>query len=179
MNKKNLVNFLLRPNITRENEIKMATEGALFASLIKNGISKNLGVHGDDAGQFDVFVRSLCWIHEERHYRKLIPLNDEIRSAIEEIRGELWSLYKALQGYKTAPLALLKTDLNQQFEDLFLRKKTSSPTLNDQLAKTYAKKEELLRVLDRPKTPLHNNETETDAREMVVKKKVSGGTGPF
>ena len=57
-----------------------------------------------------------------------------------------------------------------------MNKKTISPTLNHQLAKTYAKKEELLRVLIRPETPLHNNETETDAREMVVKGKVSGGT---
>ena len=48
--------------------------------------------------------------------------------------------------------------------------------MNHQLAKTYAKKEKLLRVLERPKTPLHNNGTETDAREMVVKRKVSGGT---
>ena len=60
--------------------------------------------------------------------------------------------------------------------NLFLKKKTSSPTLNNQLAKTYAKKDELLRVLERPETPLHNNGTETDAREMVVKRKVSGGT---
>lgn len=32
-------------------------------------------------------------------------------------------------------------------------------------------------MLERPETPLHNNGTETDAREMVVKRKVSGGTG--
>jgi hypothetical protein len=66
--------------------------------------------------------------------------------------------------------------LEQQFDDLFLKKKTTSPTLNKQLAKTYAKKVELLRVLERPDTPLHNNGTETDAREMVIKRKVSGGT---
>jgi hypothetical protein len=51
-----------------------------------------------------------------------------------------------------------------------------SSYLNHQLAKTYAKKDELLKVLERPETPLHNNGTETDAREMVVKRKVSGGT---
>ncbi len=59
---------------------------------------------------------------------------------------------------------------------VFRLKRTISPTLNKQLEKTFAKKEELLRVLDRPQTPLHNNGTETDAREMVVKRKVSGGT---
>ena len=163
-------------NITKENEVKLVTEGALFANLIKNGIPKNLGVHGDDAGQFDAFVRSLCWIHEERHYRKLIHLNDEVREAIDEVRGELWNLYKGLKEYKLAPSEALRAVLEQKFEDLFLNKRTISRSLNEQLAKTYAKKGELLRVLERPETPLHNNPTETDAREMVVKKKVSGGT---
>ena len=176
MNEEEFHHFLMMVNITKENEVKLVTEGALFANLIKNGIPKNLGVHGDDAGQFDAFVRSLCWIHEERHYRKLIHLNDEVREAIDEVRGELWNLYKGLKEYKLAPSEALRAVLEQKFEDLFLNKRTISRSLNEQLAKTYAKKGELLRVLERPETPLHNNPTETDAREMVVKKKVSGGT---
>lgn len=168
--------FLLEINIRSGGDVRLATEAALFASLIANGIPKDLGVHGDDAGQFNVFVRSLCWIHEERHYRKLIPSDDAIRQAIEEVRGELWDLYKGLQEYQLAPSNNLKTRLDAVFDDLFLKKKTIGPTLNHQLAKTYAKKAELLRVLERPKTPLHNNGTETDAREMVVKRKISGGT---
>ena len=55
--------------------------------------------------------------------------------------------------------------LDKKFDSLFT-KKTSSPTLNKQLSKTYAKKEKLLRVLERPETPLHNNSTETDARDL-------------
>jgi hypothetical protein len=52
----------------------------------------------------------------------------------------------------------------------------SSATLNHQLEKTYKKKEELLRVLERPETPLHNNSSETDARAAKIKLKISGGT---
>jgi hypothetical protein len=176
MNQTEWEKFLLELNIRSEGEIKLATEAALFASLIASGIPKNLGVHGDDAGQFDVFVRSLCWIHEERHYRKLVPIDEAARQAIEEIRGEIWDLYKGLQRYKLDPSEELKVKLESCFDSLFLKKQTASPTLNHQLAKTYAKKEELLRVLERPETPLHNNGTETDAREMVIKRKVSGGT---
>jgi hypothetical protein len=176
MNQEEWEKFLLEINLTAKGDIKLATEAALFASLIENGIPKNLGVHGDDAGQFDVFVRSLCWIHEERHYRKLIPFDETTRQAIEQIRGEIWDLYKGLQEYKSNPSESLKSTLEQSFDNLFLKKKTTSPTLNKQLAKTYSKKDELLRVLDRPETPLHNNGTETDGREMVVKRKVSGGT---
>lgn len=176
MNQTEWESFLLGINIRSEVDVRLATEATLFASLIANGIPKDLGVHGDDAGQFNVFVRSLCWIHEERHYRKLIPSDDATRQAIEQVRGEIWDLYKGLQEYKLAPSDHLKVKLDAVFDDLFLTKKTISPTLNHQLAKTYAKKEELLRVLERPETPLHNNGTETDAREMVVKRKISGGT---
>jgi hypothetical protein len=168
--------FLLEINIRSDGDGRLATEAALFASLIATGIPKDLGVHGDDAGQFNVFVRSLCWIHEERHYRKLIPTDDATRQAIEQVRGEIWDLYKGLQEYQLAPSDTLKAKQDAVFDDLFLKKKTVSPTLNHQLAKTYAKKAELLRVLERPETPLHNNGTETDAREMVVKRKISGGT---
>lgn len=167
--------FLLEINITSESDIRLATEAALFASLIANGIPKDLGVHGDDAGQFNVFVRSLCWIHEERHYRKLIPADEIARRAIDQVQNGLWELYRRLQKYKLDPCDDLKTQLEADFDAVFLQK-TASPTLNHQLAKTYAKKTELLRVLERPTTPLHNNGTETDAREMVVKRKVSGGT---
>lgn len=176
MNQAEWKNFLLEVNIKSEVEIKLVSEAALFASLIANGIPRDLGVHGDDAGQFNAFVRSLCWIHEERHYRKLIPFDESTRQAIAQIRGEIWDLYKGLQEYKLAPSEKLKVILENKFDDLFLKKQTASPTLNHQLAKTYAKKAELLRVLERPETPLHNNGTETDAREMVIKRKVSGGT---
>ncbi|MBU4260239.1 MAG: transposase [Proteobacteria bacterium] len=176
MNQEEWEKFLLKINIKAEGDIKLITEAALFASLIENDIPRDLGVHGDDAGQFNVFVRSLCWIHQERHYRKLIPLDEATRQAIEQVREEIWDLYSGLKDYKLAPSESLKLILEQKFDDLFLKKTTISPTLNKQLATTYAKKDELLRVLERPETPLHNNGTETDAREMVVKKKVSGGT---
>src|ERR1700680_2659276 len=34
----------------------------------------------------------------------------------------------------------------------------------------------LLRVLERPEVPLHNNGSESDIREYVKKRKISGGT---
>jgi len=175
MNQVEWETFLQKINILSENDIKLVTEASLFASLISKGIPRDLGVHGDDAGQFDVFIRSLCWIHEERHYRKIIPVNDEMRKEIEKVRDGIWDLYKGLKEYKVVPSEKFKVELDGKFETLFT-KKTTSPTLNKQLSKTYAKKEKLLRVLERPETPLHNNSTETDAREYVVKRKISGGT---
>ena len=39
-----------------------------------------------------------------------------------------------------------------------------------------AHKDELMRVLDSPQVPLHNNAAETDIREYVTRRKISGGT---
>jgi hypothetical protein len=95
--------FLKERNITQEAESRFLTEAALYASVIQNGIPKNLGVHSDDAGQFDVFFHSLCWIHEERHYRKLIMTTDESRADLERVRDQMWTLYQALKQYKESP----------------------------------------------------------------------------
>ena len=45
-----------------------------------------------------------------------------------------------------------------------------------QIEKTYEKRKELLRVLERADTPLHNNSSETCARAAKIKLKISGGT---
>ena len=176
MNREEFEKFLTEINIISATDIKLVTEAALFANLIANGMPKSLGIHGDDAGQFDIFVRSLCWVHAERHYRKLIPLDEETRQEIEKIREKIWDLYRGLQKYKVTPSVSMKLLLEQEFDALFLKTETKSPSLNKQLRKTYEKKKKLLMVLERPSTPLHNNGTETDAREMVIKRKVSGGT---
>lgn len=167
--------FLKEHNISRETETRFFTEAALYASVIQNGIPKDLGVHSDDAGQFDVFVHSLCWVHEERHYRKLIMTTDESRVDLERVRDQIWTLYQTLKKYKESPNKEAGERIGKEFDDIF-QQKTNSPTLNRQLEKTYEKRKELLRVLERSETPLHNNSSETCARAAKIKLKISGGT---
>lgn len=167
--------FLQKRNITREVELRFLTEAALYASVIATGIPRKLGVHSDDAGQFDVFIHSLCWIHEERHYRKLIMTTDEARADLERVTDQIWALYQDLKTYKKSPCENYRECIEKKFDELF-RQTTSSATLNHQLEKTHKKKQELLRVLERPETPLHNNCSETDARAAKIKLKISGGT---
>lgn len=158
-------------------ELRLMTEAGLFASLIEHGVPRDLNIHSDDAGQFDVFRQSLCWIHEERHYRKLIPAHPEMALEIEKIRDGIWQLYKDLKVYKESPTEFDSLRLRQVFENLFKPKITSSyQLLNDRLALTYAKRDRLLFVLENPTTPLHNNLSETGGRGAKVKSKISGGT---
>ena len=167
--------FLHSLHITIGTEIRFVTEAALFASAIENGIPRTLGVHADNAKQFYCFIHSLCWIHEERHYRKIISTTERGRTDLERVREQIWTFYKQLKDYKSSPSAADRESLSQQFDAIFLQT-TSSATLNERLKQTYKNKDELLRVLERPDTPLHNNSSETDARSAVTKRKVSGGT---
>jgi hypothetical protein len=175
-NEKAWYEFLTSRNIVGKTEVRLITEAALFASAIENGIPRNLGVHSDDAGQFDAFIRSLCWIHEERHYRKIIPIDEKARKDLDKVRNRIWTIYKDLKTYQQAPNDAAKQAIEKQFDDMFLSLETSSPTLNHRLRLTHKKKQELLRVLERPDTPLNNNSSETDARSAVTKRKVSGST---
>ena len=68
-----------------------------------------------------------------------------------------------------------KTSLEERCDQIFTQT-TSFETLNQVLRRLQRRKAELLKVLDRPEFPLHNNASEQDIREFVTKRKLSGST---
>ena len=74
--------------ITNERHVRIATEGALLGGLVARGVSPDLGVLSDGAPQFVLFVHAACWVHAERPFAKLVPHNEEHRSAIEKVRTQ-------------------------------------------------------------------------------------------
>jgi hypothetical protein len=130
----------------------------------------------DDASQFhDITeVRGLCWIHEERHFVKLVPFLECHTQEVERMRGELWDYYNKLKEYKLNPTDFKKGELSIEFDKIFSQA-TYYDKLTDRLKLTFAKKEYLLAVLEYPEIPLHNNLSENGVRELVVKRKISGG----
>ena len=60
------------------------------------------------------------------------------------------------------------------FDELF-GQKTGYEDLDKRLSLTLAKKDALLVVLKYPEIPLHNNLSENGVREIVIKRKISGG----
>jgi hypothetical protein len=161
--------------ITQERHIRIATEGGLLGSVLEHGINPELVVVSDDAGQFNVLVHALCWIHAERTINKLVGFNALHRRALEEIRTQIWDFYQDLKAYREAPAAENKAALEARFDELFTTP-TCFATLNQALERLYNNKAELLRVLERPDIPLHNNTSERDIREYVKKRKISGST---
>ena len=68
--------------ITSPRHIQIATEAALLASAVEHGLSRDLVILSDDAGQFNVLIHALCWVHAERTINKLIGFTDEQRAAV-------------------------------------------------------------------------------------------------
>jgi len=161
--------------ITKKRHVRIATEGALLGSVLYHGFSKELVILSDDAGQFNILLHALCWIHAERTIHKLIPCSEEEGQAIDDIRDRIWDLYRDLKAYKYAPDEETKTDLEKRFDEIFATQ-TCSEVLNAALCRLANNKEELLMVLNRPDIPLHNNLSERDIREYVKKRKISGST---
>ena len=162
--------------IITEMHVRIITEAALLGSIREHGsVNPDLVIVSDDAGQFDVLLHALCWIHAERSMLKLIPINDEQREALEGARSRLWDLYRCLKIYQQAPEKKMMAELEQRFDVIFSMKSCYT-SLNEVLEKIYRNKSELLRVLQRPEIPLHNNTSETDIREYVRKRNISGST---
>jgi hypothetical protein len=117
----------------------------------------------------------LCWIHAERAITTLIPSNQIQINAIEWARKEVWSIYHLLIDYRKNQSNELKSKIIKQFNG-FCKTKTDYQTLNLVLKRMLANQNELLMVLRRPNTPLHNNLSECDIREYVKRRKISGST---
>jgi len=156
---------------------RIATEGALTASLLENGRLSHLVIMSDDAGQFNVtgFLNALCWVHAERSIHTIIPYCEDNRRAQQLVRDQIWNLYRDLKAYKAAPSDSIKSALDRRFNEIFTQK-TCFQTLNLALRRVYLNKKELLLVLERPEIPLHNNLSENDIRDYVKKRKISATT---
>jgi hypothetical protein len=161
--------------ITGPRHIRIATEGALPGTLIAQGVAPDLAIVSDDAGQFDVLLHALCWIHAERNLARLVGFNEEQREALAKVRGELWDIYASLKAYRVKPGKRARAGIEARFETLCTTR-TCFATLNQALQRLHRNKAELLRVLERPELPLHNNLSERDIREYVNKRKISGST---
>lgn len=154
---------------------RLVTEAALIGSILQHGFSKNTVIMSDDAGQFNVFQHALCWIHAERVITRLIPSSDSQTKEMEWARSQIWNIYHLLIKYKASPSESLKIKINRMFEQ-FSKVKTNWQLLQQSLKRLYNNKDELLLVLKRPDIPLHNNLSESDIREYVKRRKISGST---
>ncbi len=128
----------------------------------------------DDAPQFNWLTTwiALCWIHEFRHYKKLIPRFEHHRQALEQWGQAFWQFYRKRLAYRTQPDPAQIAALQAAFDQLFTQK-SGYDQLDACKARTLKKRDQLLMVLIHPEILLHNNPAELGARQRVRKRDVS------
>jgi len=128
----------------------------------------------DDAPQFKLITDdlSLCWVHDGRHYKRLRPVIPNHQKKLTAFRGRYWNFYRELYKYKKNPSCELASSISAEFDILFSTN-TGYNKLDARIAKSKAKKEKLLTVLNHPEIPLHNNRSENGARVQKRREDVS------
>lgn len=170
--------FLNNNNIDAVHAIRTITEGCLIGCLIKHGFDKNTMIHSDGARQFDIFVHSLCWKHAERPLIKLHIHTAEQQIGYDKKLKAYWQIYQDLKAYKECnkkEQQKRKASIESAFDQMCQPVKNFAG-LNIVLERIQSKKAELLLVLDRPITSLHNNATEREIREYTIRRKINGST---
>jgi len=130
----------------------------------------------DDAPQFPGLTSALglCWIHDARHYQKLIPHLPLHRQKLEAFQKEYWAYYDRLLAFRACPTLEARLALWEEFDTLFVPT-TGDAHLDYRIQQTAANKDKLLAVLSHPEIPLHNNASELAVRRRVRKRDVSFG----
>jgi hypothetical protein len=154
---------------------RLVTEAALVGAIVARGLLTETVIVSDDAGQFDVLTHALCWVHAERHLRRVVCATAEQQRLVDLQRQLVWWFYRDLKLYKDDPSPARRAALKQRFGRIFGRV-TGFAELDETVARIRANKAELLLVLDRPEIPLHTNGSESDIRSVVTKRKISGET---
>ncbi len=96
--------------------LRIATEGALWGSIVERGWLTDTVILSDDAGQFNVGRHALCWVHAERLVHKLDTFCEGQRRAKEHIQARIWRLYADLKAYCRDPTPEAKRALTRRFD---------------------------------------------------------------
>lgn len=167
----NRIKSVLEPKDYERQEEKLL-EGAYLAAYQQDHPLNILVC--DDAPQYKLLALliALCWVHAGRHFKKLNPKLTHHQQLLDAFLNEFWQFYHRLKVYKQAPDSLSAKQLSADFDQIFSRK-TGYEQLDQRIAKTKAKKRELLVVLKHPYVPLHNNASELAARKEVRYRDIS------
>jgi hypothetical protein len=164
------------PNLNIQQRTAILGAAAVAAYHAEKGVAIVDTLVCDDASEFNWLTRTrmLCWVHDGRLYKKLEPVIALHREQLQDFRKSYWEYYEQLLAFCEKPTAQKCIQLEAQFDELFATH-TGYYDLDQRIAKTRAKKTSLLRVLQHPELPLHNNASELAVRQRVRKRDVSFG----
>lgn len=146
-----------------------ALVGFICATILKPGQV----FLSDRAGQFALFDHAGCWIHLERPLRKIVCASEQAEKELQQVREAIWTLYRTL---KVAALTQTKKECVHRLYDELVAMKTISPAINEVIHNFHVYRDEMLKALDHPGLPLHNNDSERDIRGVAKRRNISGST---
>jgi hypothetical protein len=171
----NLLDWLL-PDLWPQQRKAVIDAAAVAAYHVEKDVPVIQALICDDAPQFNWLTREmmLCWVHEGRPYKKLMPVIPLHQELLDGFLESFWKYYDQLLAYRQKPTPAERERLEAEFDRLFSTR-SGYEELDKRIAKTRAKKDSLLLVLKHPELPLHNNPAELGARQRVRKRDVSFG----
>lgn len=149
--------------------IEAATIGFIAETILK----KDQVLISDRAGQFSVLNHAGCWVHMERPLRKIPVTNGTVEEEVRKVRDAIWKTYRKLK--ETVKNGSGRKEVEALY-DKIIAMKSFSPKVTEVIANFQEYREEMLKALDYPAVPLHNNGSEQSVREMVKRRDVSGST---
>jgi hypothetical protein len=127
----------------------------------------------DRAGQFAIFNHAGCWVHMERPLRKLKVSTPEAENELTQVREAIWNLYDKVK--EAASTQTGKEEVHRLYDQL-VAMRSVSPGVNEVITSFAKYREEMLKALDHPSLPLHNNDSERDIRSVAKRRNISGST---
>ena len=159
----------LKAKKLRQQCIEAALVGFIQSTVLKPGQV----LMSDRARQFALFDHAACWVHMERPLRKIICTSEQIEQELKQVRHAVWELYHKLSEASLNQIG--KEDVHKLY-DALVAMKTSSPEINAVINSFSTYREEMLKALDHPGLPLHNNNSERDIRAVAKRRNISGST---
>lgn len=169
---KGLVGLLNGLGLTSKYLRRMCLEAGMVG-FVHERLKPGQVLISDRAGQFNILNHGDCWVHVERPLRKLAASTLEVETEICQVREAIWILYDQV---KEASISQKGKDEVLAAYDALVGREVVSPGVRAVLDVFKANREGMLKALEHPGLPLHNNDSEQDIRSMVKYRKISGST---
>lgn len=152
---------------------KQCLEAGLVGFISEEILKPHQVLLSDRAGQFCIFDHADCWAHVERPLRSIVPTSPQVEEELTTVRNAIWTLYRLV-----AEASLTQSNREEVYRlyDALVEMKSISPEIMSVIEVFRNRRFDLLKALDHPGLPLHNNDSERDIRRVVKRRVISGGT---
>ena len=171
--KKGMNRLLNELNLKSKKLRSQCMEAALVGFISNTILKPGQVLISDRAGQFALFDHAACWVHMERPLRKIICTSEVVEQELKQVRDAIWTLYTTL---KEVSLNQTGKEVVHELYDRLVAMKTLSPEINAVIKNFDTYRDEMLKALDHPGLPLHNNDRERDIRGVAKRRNISGST---